>query len=195
MSLCLICFKYKYVLSLVLEHLKWTWVLIILLLRRDVHCLFPSRSRRAAANYRASKRGIKVMPNVRDAGLKKTPRGRDLAEQLGKSLTTKFGTVEMPVNSSRADSTQPDKTLLNFFRVSHLSSNLLKRVFLLSETVNNFLYNKNKDTRYMKPLSVESWDTKCSCQLLCWDVTLIGRQRWSDKNEWNYFILLPLTFI
>ena len=71
---------------------------------------------RAAANYRASKRGVKVLPHSKDASMKPTRQGRALAEQLGKSLKTKFGTVKMPTVNT-GDTLQPDKTLLNYFRV------------------------------------------------------------------------------
>ncbi|XP_052803668.1 uncharacterized protein LOC128233850 isoform X2 [Mya arenaria] len=50
--------------------------------------------------------------------LKQTPKGQELAAQLGKSLKTKFGTVHKPSKTNRP--TPPDQTLVAFFRKSLL---------------------------------------------------------------------------
>lgn len=59
------------------------------------------------------------MTNPKGINLKQTPHGKQLAVDLGKSLRTKFESVALPSQSSKFAPEQPDKTLLNFFRVSN----------------------------------------------------------------------------
>ncbi|WAR05203.1 MYO3B-like protein [Mya arenaria] len=73
-------------------------------------------------NYRQSTRhrpGHQVTSTqLAKVKLKQTPKGQELAAQLGKSLKTKFGTVHKPSKTNRP--TPPDQTLVAFFRKSLL---------------------------------------------------------------------------
>lgn len=65
-----------------------------------------------------STKGVKVLTNLKEeVKLKPIPNRQEIAQKLGATLKSKFGTV-VPPSASGSGNSVPDKTLLNFFRVS-----------------------------------------------------------------------------